>query len=373
MQKPIIPVNRPVVSTDARRNMETAVEDCWLSSAGPFVKQFEDAFASYIGMRHGVSVSSGTAALHVALLSLGIGPEDEVIVPAFAMGASWMAVLYTGARPVFVDCESETYNIDPAQIEQKITRNTKAIMAVHIYGHPSDMKAINAIARAHKLFVIEDAAEAHGAEYQNKKAGSLSDVSCFSFYANKIIATGEGGMLLTDNEDIADRARKFRDLHHVPHKRFIHDGVGYNYRYTNIQAGIGLGELKNIDAYLQRKKEIAHMYGESLQDIPGITLPKTKKGCSHVFWMYGIVVDPTVFPINRDRLRGTMQTAHHIETRDFFYGPREQPVLKDIMEYEHFPVTDYLSHNGLYIPSGLGNTTEEIQQVIYALRKIASF
>src|SRR3989344_5151856 len=202
----MIPVNEPVISEQSKKNLKKAVDTGWLSSSGPFVKEFEEEFARYLGVKHAITVSSGTAALHTALLAAGIGKGDEVIVPAFTMGATWMAVMYTGAKPVFVDCELETYNIDPSLIEKKITKRTRAIIPVHIYGHAADMDEINKIARKHKLLVIEDAAEALGGEYRDKKCGTLSDIACFSFYANKIVTAGEGGMIVTNNAKIAAEA-----------------------------------------------------------------------------------------------------------------------------------------------------------------------
>lgn len=366
-----VPVNEPVISEDSKKNVAEALATGWLSSSGPFVKKFEEAFASFVGRRFGVAVSNGTAALHTAILSLGIGKGDEVIVPAFSMGACFLSVIYTGAKPVFVDCELETYNIDPGKIEEKITKKTKAIMAVHTYGHPCDMDPILAIAKKHNLRVIEDAAEAHGANYKNKKCGSFGSVSCFSFYANKIITTGEGGMLLTDDEEIANEAKKVRDLHHSNFKRFIHDKIGYNYRLTNIQAGIGLGELTHIDEYLARKEKLAKRYKEGLSNITGLCLPMTKPDVKNVYWMYGVLIDPKKFVMNRDSLRERL-AKEGIDTRDFFYPPEEQPVLKNvILESENFANAAYAGHNGLYLPSGLAITEDQIDYVIETVKKIA--
>ena len=222
-----IPVNEPLISKEAKQNVMKALETNWLSSSGPFVAQFEDAFAKKFGVKHAIAVANGTAALHVALVSLGITSGDEVIVPAFTMAASWMAVMYTGATPIFVDCETETYNIDVNKITEKITSRTKAIMPVHIYGHPCEMDPIIALAKKHSLFVVEDAAEAHGATYNGSLAGTMGDIGCFSFYANKIITTGEGGMIITINDKTAEKCKKIKDLH-LSEKRFIHDGLGYS-------------------------------------------------------------------------------------------------------------------------------------------------
>ncbi len=365
-----IPVNEPVVSEEAKKNVNEALASGWLSSSGPFVKRFEETFARFVGRRFGIAVSNGTAALHVALLSLKIGRGDEVIVPAFSMGACFLSVLHTGATPVFVDCEGETYNMDVRRIETKITPRTKAIMAVHTYGHPSEMDTILAIAKKHNLAVIEDAAEAHGATYKGKKSGSFGTVSCFSFYANKIITTGEGGMVLTDDENIAREAMKLRDLHHSDLKRFIHDGIGYNYRLTNIQAGIGLGELSHLDEYLARKERMAECYKEGLADIAGLRLPVTLPGVTNVYWMYAVLVEPKKFGMGRDVLRKAL-AKNGIETRDFFYPPEEQPVLKNIIGDEKFPNAARAGHHGLYLPSGLAITEAQIDYVIACIKKIS--
>lgn len=366
-----IPVNTPVVSKESVSFLMKAAKAGWISSSGPMVKEFEDSFAKFVGMKYGIAVSSGTAALHGALLSLNIKKGDEVIVPAFTMAACWLSILYVGAKPVFVDCDPETYNIDPKKIEEKITSKTKAIMIVHIYGHPCDMDSISKITKKHKLFLIEDAAEAHGAEYKKQKCGSFGDIACFSFYANKIIATGEGGMILTNDEALAKKARRYRDLCHSEEKRFVHDDIGYNYRFTNLQAAVGLGELKNIGKYIKKKLEIAKKYDAGLKNIEGLTLPITKPGNLNVYWMYSIVIDPEKFPVSKDKLRTILDDEYGIGTRDFFYGPHEQPVLKEFLGQERFPITEHIARNGFYLPSGLALTTKEIESVIKAVKAIA--
>ena len=366
----MIPVNEPVISEQSKKNLKKAVDTGWLSSSGPFVKEFEEQFARYLGVKHAITVSSGTAALHTALLAAGIGKGDEVIVPAFTMGATWMAVMYTGAKPVFVDCELETYNIDPSLIEKKITKRTRAIIPVHIYGHAADMDAINKIARKHKLLVIEDAAEALGGEYKEKKCGTLSDIACFSFYANKIVTAGEGGMIVTNNPKFAREAAKYKDLYHSEKKRFIHEKLGYNFRMTNLQAAVGLGELKNITTYLKKKQTMAELYEKGLRGIMGITLPQTKTYVKNTFWMYGILIHKSEFGMSRDQVRDRLKILG-IDSRDFFYAPEDQPVLRKIIGRETFPNTKYLSENGLYLPSGLAITEKQISQVCKAIKKLA--
>jgi perosamine synthetase len=365
-----VPVNEPVLSDDSKKFVNQCLDTGWISSSGNFVKEFEEKFASYVGVKYGVAVTSGTAALHVALLSLGIGKGDEVIVPSFTMGATWLAVLYTGAEPVFVDCEPETFNIDPKQIEKKITRKTKVIIPVHIYGHSADMNPILRIAKRHKIPVLEDAAEACGGEYKRKKCGSFGLINAFSFYANKIVTTGEGGMVVTNDESLAAKARQFRDLHHSVEKRFIHNGIGFNYRMTNLQGALGVGELMHIEEYLLKKKYMASLYGLLLGDIPGITLPKTKSYVKNVYWMYGILVDEEKFGMSRDRLREEL-LSRGIETRDFFYSPTVQPVLKKYLKKgENFPNTNLIENSGLYIPSGLALTDLQMEKVAASIKNI---
>lgn len=361
-----IPVNQPLLSKEAKENAIRAIRTGWISSSGSYVAEFETKFANYLGLNYGVAVSNGTAALHVALLALGIGPGDEVIVPAFTMAASWLAVMYTGATPIFVDCELETYNIDPNQIEGKITPNTKAIMPVHIYGHPADMTVIVQVAKKHKLYVIEDAAEAHGATINGKLCGSIGDVACFSFYANKILTTGEGGMVVTNNEEIADKARKIKDLHHS-NTRFIHDGVGYNYRLPNVQAGLGLGELAHLDEYIAKKREMAARYTKGLSAIPGVITPHEQPNCRSVYWMYAIRIKEEAFGCTKDILRDKLK-SEGIDTRDFFYPPGKQPVLHGSGNMDaNFPNCEAISRTGLYLPSGLALTNRQLDRVVKSI------
>lgn len=366
----LIQVNEPVLSEDSKIFVNQALDSGWISSSGNFVKEFEQKFAEFVGMKYGIAVSNGTAALHVALLSLGIGPGDEVIVPAFTMGATWLAVLYTGAKPVFVDCERETFNIDAKQVEKKITKRTKVIIPVHIYGHAAEMDGIMKIARKHKIDVLEDAAEACGGEYKRKKCGSFGRINAFSFYANKIITTGEGGMVVTNDEDLAVKARQFRDLHHSLKKRFIHDGVGFNYRMTNLQGALGSGEMLHIKEYLLKKTYMASIYNLLLGSIPGITVPKTKNYVKNVYWMYGVLVDENKFGMDKDRLREELM-KEGIETRDFFYGPGSQPILKKYLKKgEKFPNVDFIEKNGFYIPSGLALTDSQMRRVANSIKKV---
>ncbi|MBU4484896.1 DegT/DnrJ/EryC1/StrS family aminotransferase [bacterium] len=365
-----VPVNEPVISDLSKKNVIEALETGWISSSGRFVDQFERDFANYVGVKHGIAVCNGTAALHVALLAMGIGKGDEVIVPAFTMAASWLSIIHAGAKPVFVDCELETYNIDVKKIEEKITDQTKAIMPVHIYGLSCEMDELLKIASKYKIKIIEDAAEVHGAEYKGKKCGSFGDAAAFSFYANKIITTGEGGMVVTDDDEIAHKSRKLKDLYHSDEKRFIHEDVGYNYRMTNMQAAVGCGELAGIDGYIEKKQWMASLYDENLKNVRGLKLPVTKSHLKNVYWMYGVVVDENEFGMSKDELRNRLKEKG-VDTRDFFYSPTDQPVLRKYLQVnESFPNADYLAHNGFYMPSGLAITEDQILYVCDVLKSL---
>mgnify|MGYP001561964501 CR=1 FL=1 len=366
----MIPVNSPVITKESKELVAKALEEGWISSAGPYIEKFEKEFARYIGVKHAISVNTGTAALHIALLAAGIGQGDEVIVPAFTMAASWMAVMHTGAIPIFVDVESDIYTIDPNLIEAAITPKTKAIMPVHIYGHPADMDRVMEIAKKHKLVVIEDAAEAHGATYKNKLTGSIGDINAFSFYANKIITTGEGGMVTTDNDEFADVARRMKDLAHSKAKRFVHDALGYNYRLTSMQAALGSGQLLHIEEFLKTKHHMSEMYKNGLSNVPGLTLPVTRSWATHVFWMYAILIDEKEFGMNKDEFRAKL-LEKGVDTRDFFYAPTTQPALTDLgLGGGSFPVTEQIARDGCYLPSGLAITDDQIGTVCEIIKTI---
>jgi perosamine synthetase len=367
----MIPVNSPVITKESKELVAKALEEGWISSAGPYIETFEKEYAKFLGVKHAISVNTGTAALHIALLAAGIKSGDEVIVPAFTMAASWMSVMYIGAKPIFVDVEPDIYTINPALIEAAITPATKAIMPVHIYGHPADMDPILAIAKKHHLLVIEDAAEAHGATYKGRLTGTIGDVNAFSFYANKIITTGEGGMVTTDNDEMAAIARSMKDLAHSQAKRFVHDSLGYNYRMTSMQAALGSGQLKHVSDFLSTKTHMAEMYGQGLAGIPGLTLPVTRDWATHVYWMYAILVDEQKFGMNKDQFRAKL-LENGVDTRDFFYAPCDQPLLVGLNPRirPHFPVTERIARDGCYLPSGLAITDDQIKVVCETIRAI---
>jgi len=292
-----IPVCEPLYLGNERKYVLDAVGSRWISSSGDYIKRFEECFSNYCGMKYGIAVTSGTAALHLALKALGIKKGDEVIIPDFTMVAVLFTVLYCGAKPVFIDAEPDTWNIDVKKIEEKITKKTKAIIVVHTYGHPVDMEPVIRFARKYDLYIIEDVAEAHGARYKKRRCGSIGHISCFSFYANKIITTGEGGMVLTSRRELAEKCRYYKNLCFPLGKKrdYIHNDIGFNYRMTNVQGALGLAQLENIDKFIERRRKNAGLYSRLLRDIPGIQLPVEKKYAKNVYWMYGIIIEPEKF------------------------------------------------------------------------------
>lgn len=368
-----IPVCMPYLAGKEEAYIIDAIRSGWISSAGHYIEKFEKEFAFFCGRRFGVSTTNGTTALHLSLLSLGIGKGDEVIMPDFTMIATLFAVLYCNAKPVFVDIEEGTWNINPKLIEKKITKNTKAIMPVHIYGHPSEMNTITKIANKYGLKIIEDAAEAHGAEYFNKRCGGIGDVGCFSFFANKIITTGEGGMIVTDDEKVEEKARYFRNLCFPVNgpRDYSHENLGYNFRFTNIQAAIGLAQLEKIDDYITMRRNNAHLYNKLLNGIPGIQTPIEREGSKNVYWMYAITVDPKEFGLTRDKLVIKLK-ERGIDTRLFFKPMHSQPVLKkfSIIDRDEYPVTERISKTGLYLPSSSSLSKEQITYIVDTIKAI---
>lgn len=363
-----IPVCEPKLDGNELKYVTKCFETSWISSAGENIQKFEQEFAQACGAKYGVSCTSGTAALHLALATLGVGRGDEVIIPTFTMIATANAVTYTGAKPVLVDSEPNTWNINVKKIEEKITHRTKVIMPVHTYGHPADMDKILDIAKKYNLYVVEDAAEAHGSEYQGRKIGSIGDIACFSFYANKIITTGEGGMLTTDNEEMAKIARGLRGHAFSEERHFWHNYIGFNYRMTNLQAAIGLAQMEKFDENVRRRIQNAKLYNSMLKNIKGITLPPQTKGVKNVYWMYSILVNDE-FDITRDELRKKL-AKRGIETRTFFIPIHLQPIY--FRRYnERFPVAEELCGRGMYLPSASTLTKEEIEYVVESIATCA--
>jgi perosamine synthetase len=366
----MISVCEPLVGQRELEYVTNCINTNWISSKGEYIEKFEDEFAGYCGCKYGVTTTSGTTALHLALATLGIGKGDQVIVPSLTMTASVFPIIYTGAKPVLVDSDTAIWNIDPAKIEAKINKNTKAIMPVHLYGHPCDMEPIMDIAEKYNLYVVEDAAEVHGAEYKGRKMGSIGDMGCFSFYANKIITTGEGGMIITNSEEMADRARRLRDLAHSRQKRFMHTDIGFNYRMTNIQAGMGLAQLEQIDRFIAMRRQNAHFYNSRLKELPGIILPPEREWAKNTYWMYAVVLQDE-FGLSRDQLMEEL-AKRGVETRAFFIPMHLQPCFKDLGLFinETYPVAEELGRRGLFLPSSTGLAQEEKTYICDCIEEI---
>ncbi|HEX8145321.1 MAG TPA: DegT/DnrJ/EryC1/StrS family aminotransferase [Pyrinomonadaceae bacterium] len=375
----MIPVNEPLLNGRELEYVSECVRTGWVSSAGKFIEEFEGRWAAYCGRRYGVAVSSGTAALQLSVACIGLEPGDEVIIPSFTIISCALAVIYNECVPVLVDADPSTWCMDVSRVEEKIGPRTRAIMPVHIYGHPVDMDALQELADRHGLLLIEDAAEAQGSEYLTGRAterahwrrcGSFGALSAFSFYANKPITTGEGGMILTDDARLAERARSLRNLAFQAERRFYHEELGANFRLTNMQAALGVAQVERIGEIVARKRLIGHEYTRRLSDIEHLSLPAEEAWARSIYWMYGIVLgeeremDAAQFA---DKLK-----ALGIETRPFFLGMHEQPAFhkRALFPDEHYPVTERLARRGLYLPSGLALTEDQMARVCDAVHVV---
>lgn len=355
----MIPVAEPSLGKEELENVIKAIKSGWVSSKGEFIEEFEKKFAEYCGVKYGVATSNGTVALHLALTALGIEKGDEVIVPTLSFIATANTVTYCNAKPVFVDSHPYYWCIDPAKIEEKMNENTKAIIPVHLYGHPCNMDWIMDIAEDRGLHVVEDAAEAHGAEYKGKKVGSYGDISCFSFYGNKIITTGEGGMCLTNDEELYEKMIILRDHGMSRERKYWHDVIGFNYRMTNIQAAIGSAQVEKLDVFVKKKREIAEMYNSLLKDIAGVSLPPEAKWAKNVYWMYSILVEDN-FPLTKDELMEKLR-ENDIDSRPFFYPIHIQPPY---MRNEKMPIVESLAEKGVNLPSAVTLRRENIEKIV---------
>jgi len=364
-----VPMSAPSVGRAELALVSKTIETGWISSRGPFLTEFEEAFARYVGGGQGIATTSGTTALHLALAALRIGPEDEVVIPDFTMIACANAVLYCGATPIFGDVDPITWTLDPADLERKITRRTRAIMPVHIYGHPADMDPIRRIARTHGLSVVEDAAEAHGALYRGRSVGGLGTAGCFSFYSNKIITTGEGGMVVTRSNAVAGRARRLRDLAFAHATRdYRHSELAFNYRMTNVQAAIGLAQLRRIDEFIEHRRACARIYADLLGDIEGVTLPAEAPWARNVYWMYTVLIAGGI--ASRARIIRRLASAG-IESRVAFWPLHRQPFLRKGKGAKgRFPIADDLSRRGLSLPSGNGITEAMVAEAAQTLKHV---
>jgi perosamine synthetase len=367
-----IPVNEPALGEAEKRYLAECIDTGWISSEGPFVQRFEREFAARMGRRHGIAVCNGTAALEVALAALGIGPGDEVILPSFTIISCAAAIVRLGATPVVADCDPATWSMDVRGLERLVTPATRAIMPVHIYGLPVDMDPVLELAARHGLKIVEDAAQMHGQTYRGRPCGSFGELSTFSFYPNKLVTTGEGGMVVTDDDGLAERCRSLRNLcFQGGARRFVHEELGWNYRMTNVQAGIGLAQLERLDQAVARKREIGRMYGELLAGVPGLELaPAKAEYADSLYWVYGVVLADDV-PFDAaaamDRL-----AAKGVGCRPFFWPMHEQPVFlkRGLFAGAHLPVAERLARRGFYLPSGLAATDEQIHRSARALREV---
>jgi perosamine synthetase len=364
MRNPQLQVSRPIFDGNEAQYLLECIESGWVSGNGRFVPLFEDSYARYCGVGHGVAVSSGTAALHLALLALGVGPGDEVILPTLTYVATANAVVYCGATPVFADCDPQTWTIDPESLEPLITARTRGLIVVHLFGHPANMDPILEIATRRGLFVLEDAAQAHGAEYKRRRVGGLGDAAIFSFFGNKIITTGEGGMVVTRNPEIADRVRLLRGQGMDPCRRYWFPVIGYNYRMTNLQAAVGLAQLERIEQRLTVREQVAHWYDQRLKPLEDFLLrPHTEQWARRVHWLYTILLRETV-EIDRDDVAAALW-EQGIETRPVFWPihllPPYTPAVRSL------PVSESIARRGLSLPTHPWVTQDDVDRVANAL------
>ncbi|MBO6178660.1 MAG: DegT/DnrJ/EryC1/StrS family aminotransferase [Selenomonadaceae bacterium] len=363
-------VNEPRLDGNEKKYLDECIDTGWISFEGPFVKRFEKGMADLVGRKYAVAVSSGSAALETAVLALELKKGDEVIMPTFTIISCALPLVRIGVKPVLVDADPDTWNMDVDAIEKKITKNTKAIMAVHIYGLPVDMEPVLDLARKYGLYVIEDAAEMIGQTYREKPCGSFGDISVFSFYPNKHITTGEGGMVLTDNERLAKRARSAINLFFGP-KRYLHEELGYNFRMTNLQAAVGCAQIERIDDTLKKKRHIGRVYNELLHNAEVVRLPVVKTDyAENVYWVYGIVLDDSV-GMDADKMMQRLG-EEGVGTRGFFWGMHEQPVFQKmrLFDGEQYPIAEKLARRGLYLPSGLTLDDREQEYVAEKVQKV---
>lgn len=357
----------PVFHGNEKKYLNECVDTGWISANGRFVNDFEKKFAEFCGAKYAISCSNGTVSLHLCLLGLGIGPGDEVIMPALTYIATANCVTYCGAKPVFVDSEPDTFNMDPGKIEEKITGRTKAIMPVHLYGLPCNMDEINRIAQKHNLYVIEDAAEAHGASINGKKVGTFGNVGSFSFFGNKIITCGEGGMVVTDDEALYQKMKLLKGQGVSPNKRYWHTIVGYNYRMTNMQAAIGLAQIEEIDWHLAQRRRLMETYAKFLKPYGNLmTTQAEPEGYHHVYWMNNVILSDEV-RLERDEVMRRME-ARGIEMRPVFYPMHIMPPYLDTSL--SLPVAEHLSARGISLPTHANLSDEDIREICESLAEI---
>lgn len=363
-----IPVANPDLAGNEIEYVTSCLRDGWISSQGPFVKRFEEEFAQFLGADRAVATSSGTTALHLALAGLDIGPGDEVIVPDFTFAASINAILYCGATPILIDVDRATWNLDPNLLEKLRTARTKAVMAVHLYGQPAAMDEICAFTQKHGLFLIEDAAEALGARFRDRYVGSIGDAAAFSFFGNKLITTGEGGMVVAKSPEVMAKIAKLRDHGMDPTRRYWHDVVGYNYRMTNLQAAIGVAQLERIGQFIAKKQNIGRRYERLLSNTAGIWMPQSLPNAESVCWLFTVACDRTLTGVSRDDLMARLMEAG-IESRPVFYPMHCMPPYQALSQGRSFPAADFLSECGLSLPSAVNMTDGEIDYVVAIVKR----
>jgi perosamine synthetase len=366
-----IPVSEPLLDGNEERYLAECVRTGWISSEGPFVRRLEEEFAARVGRRHGVAVANGSVALDVAVASLGIGPGDEVILPSFTIISCAAAIVRAGATPVLVDCEPDTWNATAERMAARITPRTRALLVVHIYGLPVDMDPVLELAQRYGLSVIEDAAEMHGQNYKGRPCGSFGDISTFSFYPNKLVTTGEGGIVLTDDGALAERCRGLRNLCFQPGKRFVHEELGWNFRLSNLQAAVGVAQLERLDEFVARKRRIGAAYQELLHGVNGIELPLARTAYTeNIYWVFGVVLDDGV-PLDAAKAMKAL-AVRGVGTRPFFWPMHEQPVFRrmGLFAGEAHPNAERLARRGFYLPSGVALTEQQIDVVSAAVREL---
>ncbi len=368
-----IPVNEPLLNGNEKKYLNECIDTGWISSEGPFVRKFETLMAAAAGRKHGIAVCNGTVALEVAVAALELGPGDEIIMPSFTIISCAAAAVRRGCVPVLVDSDPLTWNMDVSRIEAKITSRTKAIMVVHIYGLPVDMDPLLSIAKKHGLKIIEDAAEMHGQTYKGRHCGGFGDISIFSFYPNKHVTTGEGGMVMTDDDRLAERSRSLRNLCFEPKRRFVHEELGYNFRMTNLQAALGLAQLERLTEFVAKKRRTGKKYTDLLSSVAGLELmPGSTAYAENIYWVYGMVLNDEV-PFDADEAMRRLG-REGVGTRPFFWPMHEQPVFNrnGLFVNERYPVAERIARRGFYIPSGLAITDEQIERSAAAVRKLMS-
>ena len=366
-----IPVNTPLVNGNEKKYLDECIETGWISSEGPFIKEFEEKFAAHVDRKYGIAVSNGTAALDVAIEALGIGEGDEIIMPTFTIISCIGQIVRSGAKPVLVDSDPVTWNMNISQIKEKITPRTKAIMVVHIFGLPVDLDPVLDIARKHSLKVLEDAAQMIGQTYKGEPCGSFGDISTFSFYPNKHITTGEGGMIVTNDELLAEDSRSLRNLCFQPHERFVHERLGWNFRMTNMQAALGLAQLERLVEFVERKRRMGAKYTEALSGLSGVQLPLAKTDyADNIYWVYGLVLDDSIGFDAEEAMKQLIEKG--IGCRPFFYPMHQQPVLRErgLFEGETYPIAEKLYQRGFYIPSGMALSEDEMDRVAEAVFEV---